>query len=130
MPRPNRSCSLIIIADQGEGSTYQDRALWEMNVRAGRSARATYTVTGWEAQPGRLWRINELITVTDDFIGVPDDLLCAQLKFTLDDNGSRTELELCRKGAFELINLPDKKKKKKAKEALPWDAPVQAESPS
>jgi prophage tail gpP-like protein len=120
---------LIIIADQGESSTYDDRAVWEMNVRSGRSARSTYTVTGWEAKPGRVWRINELITVTDDFIGTPDDMLCAQVKFTLDDNGSRTELELCRKSAFELINFPDKKKKKTA-EPQRWNNPVQVESAS
>lgn len=119
---------LIIIADQGDGSTYADRAQWEMNIRAGRSARATYTVSGWEAQPGRLWRINELITVTDDFIGPPDDLLCAQVKFTLDDSGSRTELELCRVWAFDLINLPAKGKRK-AVDKLVWRDPIPEVTP-
>lgn len=109
---------LIVLAEAGDGSTYADRARWERNIRAGRSARAAYTVTGWEHSAG-LWLPNRLVSVRDDYLGVDGDLIIAQLTFSLDEGGSQTHLELCRREAFDLVNLPDKAKKKK-KEAAVW----------
>jgi len=120
---------LIIYAEQGDGSTYADRAVWERNVRAGRSARLQYTVTGWEYKPGLIWLPNRLVPVTDDYIGVDEELLIVRCTYLLDDGGSRTRLELCRREAFDLINLPNmrrhtmrgrKDSRIKDKEALKW----------
>lgn len=112
----------LLIAEPGDGGTYKDRALWERNVRAGRASRVTYTVTGWEHAAG-LWLPNRLVPVRDDFAGLDGDSIIVQVRLLLDeDGGTRSELDLCRKEAFDLINLPDPKKKKrgKAKESLQW----------
>ncbi|MEN6330799.1 MAG: phage baseplate assembly protein [Smithella sp.] len=101
---------LIIYAEQGDGSTYKDRATWERNVRAGRSARLQYTVTGWEYKPGKLWLPNRIVPAKDSYIGVDMDMLITRCTYTLDDNGSRTALELCRREAFDLVNLPNMKR--------------------
>lgn len=106
---------LIILAEQGDGGTYADRAKWERNIRAGRASRINYTVTGWEHAAG-LWLPNRLVQVQDDFLGVDGDLIIAQVVFSLDGEGSLTHLELCRREAFDLIELPEKKKK----EAAAW----------
>ncbi len=109
---------LIVYAEQGDGATYADRAVWERNVRAGRSARLQYTVPGWEYKPGKIWLPNRMVPVKDDYIGVDAEMLIARCTYTLDDGGSRTTLELCRREAFDLINLPDKKRKvKKSRKA-------------
>jgi prophage tail gpP-like protein len=111
---------LIVIAEQGDNSTYTDRAKWERNVRAGKASRVTYPVSGWQHTNG-LWLPNRLAQVKDDFLGVDGDLLLAQVAFILDESGSRAELELCRKEAFDLVALPEKGKMKKGKkEADVW----------
>ena len=109
----------VVIAEPGEGGTYKDRAVWERNVRAGRASRATYTVAGWEHADG-LWLPNRLVTVRDDYLSLEGESIIAQVRLLLDeDSGSRTELELCRKEAFDLISLPDPKaRKKKSKASL------------
>lgn len=101
---------LIIYAEQGDGSTYKDRAVWERNVRAGRSARLQYTVSGWEYASGKLWLPNRIVAVKDSYIGVDMDMLIVRCTYILDDNGSRTVLELCRREAFDLVNLPNMKR--------------------
>ncbi len=64
--------------------------------------------------------------VKDDFIGVDAEMLITSCTYTLDDGGSRTVLELCLREAFDLINLPDKKRigrrgrKAKDKEEVKW----------
>lgn len=97
---------LIIIADQGDGGTYADRAVWERNVRAGKGSRVTCTVTGW-THAGGLWQPNTLVRVQDDWIGIDSDLIIARVRFSLSESGSVTDLELCRPEAFDLIPLPD-----------------------
>jgi prophage tail gpP-like protein len=112
---------LIVVAEQGSGSTYYDRAVWERNIRIGRGSRVTYTVTGWEHAAG-LWLPNRLVTVQDDYQGINGDLIISQVRFTAEEEaGSKTELTCCKKEAFELINLPDKHKHKQAgKASLKW----------
>lgn len=103
---------LIVIAEQGDGSTYADRAKWERNVRAGRASRVTYTVAGWTHAEG-LWLPNNLVAVQDDLVGISRDLIIAAVTYSLEEgSGSRTELQLCRPEAFDLVSMPDKHKKK------------------
>jgi len=108
---------LIVYAEQGDGSTYAERAVWERNVRAGRSSRVQYTVTGWEYGPGAIWIPNRMVRVQDGYIGIDAELLIARCTYLLDEGGSRTCLELCRREAFDLIDLP---KRTKDKEPLKW----------
>lgn len=108
----------IIIAEPGSGSTYKDRAVWERNVRAGRSARVTYTVSGWR-HAGGLWRPNRLVTLRDDWMKAPGLAMVAQVTYVLDDSGSRTELEVTRPEAFDLVNLPNTRRRIKTGEVMP-----------
>jgi len=96
----------IIHAEQGDNSTYADRAKWECNVRAGRSVRLQYTVTGWEYLPGNLWQPNKMVMVMDDFLRIAKQMLICRCTYTLDDGGSRTTLELCPREAFEVGPAP------------------------
>jgi len=104
---------LIVFAEQGTGSTYRDRAIWERNIRAGRGGRAVYTVTGWECGKG-IWLPNRLVKVQDDYLHAPPEMIIPKVVFHLDENGSRTEIEVCRPEAFELINLPNVKRSSKS----------------
>ena len=67
-----------------------------------------------------------MVSVRDDYIGVEMDLVIARCTYLLDDGGSRTNLELCLREAFDLINLPEMKRKAKRyrkakdKEVMKW----------
>jgi prophage tail gpP-like protein len=101
---------LIVYTDPADGSTYRDRAIWERNVRAGRAARVQYTVAGWEYKPGSIWVPNRMVHVQDSYIGVDAELLITSCCYSLDESGSKTRLELSRREAFDLINLPNMKR--------------------
>ncbi len=96
---------LIVLAEShGPHATYRDRATWERNVRRGRSSRVTVTVQGWRAQNGQLWQPNTMVRLTSPWLGVDADLLIASVALTLDEqNGTRAELRLCGREAFDLI---------------------------
>lgn len=96
---------LIVLAEShGPHATYQDRATWERNVRRGRSSRATVTVQGWRSADGQLWRPNTMVHLKSPWLGVDADLLVASVALTLDEqNGTRAELRLCGREAFDLI---------------------------
>lgn len=96
---------LIVLAEsRGPHATYKDRASWERNVRRGRSSRATVTIQGWRTPGGQLWQPNTMVRLTSPSLGVDAALLVASVALTLDEqNGTRAELRLCGREAFDLI---------------------------
>lgn len=93
---------LVLLAeDQADTAACRRRALWEAAVRAGRSARVTYTVTGWRPDGvGALWAPNTLARFTDNALGLADDLLVSTIALSQDDQGTRAELTCLPPGAF------------------------------
>ena len=102
----------IIYAEEADNMTYSERAKWERNVRAGKSMRLQYTVTGWEYLPFMIWQPNKMVMVIDDFLRVFQPMLIVRCTYTIDDGGSRTMLELCPREAFEPGPLPKLKEAK------------------
>jgi prophage tail gpP-like protein len=75
-------------------------------VRAGRSARVTYKVDGWEHSAG-LWEPNTIVHVTDPQCQLDDDLLLVTATATRsNEEGTHTLLELCDPAAFMPQPLP------------------------
>jgi prophage tail gpP-like protein len=75
------------------------RAVWERNVRAGRSIRHRYTVEEWTSNLGQLWDPNTLVKITDDWCDVDTTALVTSVEFVL--AGERvTTLELVDPSAF------------------------------
>lgn len=96
---------LIVLAEnRGEHATYKDRAAWERNVRRGRSSRATVIVQGFRNASGALWAPNTMVHIKSPWLGADADLLIVSVSFLLDEQGgSRTELRLAGREAFDLI---------------------------
>lgn len=99
---------LIVLAEsRGPNATYKERAEWECNVRQGRSSRANVTVQGWRiSRLGNLWQPNTIVQLRSPRLGVDAPLLITSLAYTEDDKGgggSRTELHLAGREAFDLI---------------------------
>lgn len=98
---------IVISGDLAGSGDATRRAEWERNVRFGRSQALRYTVQGWHYEPGKLWPINRLVAVRDEFLGIDADRLITGVAYLLDGDGWRTELTLMPRAAFELIPLPE-----------------------
>lgn len=105
-PSVKRHRPLIIIAEQSsDNSIAQSRALWEANVRAARSRRVEVSVFGWReagADSSPLWAPNRLVRITDDWLGVDQDLLISGVTLSKSESGTITRLSLIPPGAFEV----------------------------
>lgn len=96
---------LIVLAeDQAAGVTAQQRADWEMTLRAGRSNRATVTVQGWQQGNGLpLWQPNLRVGLSSSVLRADGELLVASVSYTLNDSGERTVLSLVDPRAFDRL---------------------------
>jgi len=92
----------VIINAEGKptNTSIKKRALWEAQVRAGRSKEYSATVRGWiqgdesstsEYQP---WDINHLVPVRDSIMGINQDMLITGVEFSSDDSGELTTVTL------------------------------------
>lgn len=96
---------LVVLAEShSQNSTLRDRAEWERNVRRGRSARASIAVQGWRYPRRGIWQPNTLVPVTSPLLWLQDaEMLIVGCTWTLDDNGTQTELAIAKPDAFELL---------------------------
>jgi prophage tail gpP-like protein len=76
------------------------RAVWERNVRAGRSLRYRCSVEEWTASTGALWAPNMLVRVKDSWCGLDEDLLVVSVDFTLNNTERTTHLDLMPRVAY------------------------------
>ena len=64
-----------------------ERAKWEANLHAGLSRRLEYEVQGWTQSNGKVWPLNALVQVKDNFLGIKNkELLIAALSFNIDSS--------------------------------------------
>lgn len=85
----------------GDFRNGESRAMWEAKMRAGKSRKYGYTVQGWtQKTTGKLWDINMLVNVKDDFFAIPSknipgDLLINSIEFSQStSSGSLTRMQL------------------------------------
>ncbi len=96
------------VRSQSGGTPNQLLAEWRLRIARGRSQRTHWTVNGWrDGADERLWRPNELVTIVAG-TGDPFDALIAGVTYSIDErSGSRAELEVVGREAFDLEPLPD-----------------------
>jgi len=95
----------MIILAEGNMVTSQakDRARYEATVRAARAGRITVTVVGWRrSEAGKLWAFNELVDVDIPPLKMKGDMLISGVRFSLDESGTITELDLVRPDGFTI----------------------------
>jgi len=105
---------LVVMGESGSNPT--DRAIWEANVRLGRSATAKVTVRGWRQQEGGvLWAPNQLVAVKSSWLRMNGDMLIRQVTYNRNaTSGTTVDLDLVSPQAFS-PEPPDKEKSKKQK---------------
>ncbi|MDH4122368.1 MAG: hypothetical protein OEV94_11765 [Deltaproteobacteria bacterium] len=110
----------VVVAEaHGDDATMDRRAAWEAAVRSGRGQALAVLVPGWKGPDDVLWRPNALVRVEIPTLGIDDTLLLAACRYTLDKDGTRTELTLYPQDAFDPApyKLGNKSKSKKQKGA-------------
>ena len=89
-----------------EGATIDHcnkRAIWEKNIRAGRSRGLNYSVQGWTQSSGIPWQISKKIIVNDSVFGIKQkEYIIDSVDFILDENGSFSELVLMDSLAYDI----------------------------
>lgn len=71
------------------------RAKAEAALRAGSSIMYEFEVPGWLQSDGSLWRLNQLVQITDPILALDDMMLIDQLRFTQGDAGQLTTIQVC-----------------------------------
>lgn len=89
-------------------------AEWRSRSARGQSEEINYTVAGFKAND-RLWRVNEMVYVSDAFQMVERDMLVSRVSFSEDDSGQITELNVTSPEAFDNKPVKDRRHNKKGK---------------
>lgn len=85
------------------GEDLGEKAILERNNRAGRSLRLNYVVPGWRDDQGVIWAPNTRVRVVDDWLRVDATLLIVRATAVFARDQYRTQLELTRPEAFDVI---------------------------
>lgn len=93
---------VLVGENQGYSGTLKERALWERKVDRARGMKVSYTVQGWYAAAGAMWKPNTLVKVIDTLGDLNRDMLIAGVTFTRDDRGTLTQLTLALPDAFDI----------------------------
>lgn len=92
---------LTIFQDRSTDSgRCEKRAKWEAALRAGFSRGIVYEVNEWIQKSGKIWDINMLVKVKDDFLGVNTEMVIAEVDYVLDEDSLRTMLLVVDKDTF------------------------------
>ncbi len=108
---------LLVMAETGAtNATAKERAIWEANVRLGRSALAQITVQGWRQGlkgDGDLWVPNLLVHVKSSFLRMDGDMLIRQVTYRrTKEGGTECDIDVVSPQAFS-PEPPDKAKEEK-----------------
>ncbi|MEZ2293100.1 phage baseplate assembly protein [Variovorax sp. RCC_210] len=79
---------------QADEGTCGDRVAFERAHRAAKALETLYTVAGWRQDSGDLWLQNQSVRVVDGLIGFDTEMLIAEVRLLLDEQGLRTELKV------------------------------------
>ncbi|MFC0822054.1 phage tail protein [Pasteurella multocida] len=92
---------LIIADDNMTGSTGYQRANWEMQRNNAEGKRSTVTVQGWQKPDGTLWLPNELVVLDAPQLGInKEERLIVDCRYSLDESGTKTQITLMHRDAF------------------------------
>lgn len=106
---------LIVSDDDTDKKRVKKRAKSARDKAAGEALTATGTVQGFRDEGGKLWQPNHLVWVESAFLNIQQDMLIKGVKWSKDENGSRTVLTLTDPRAM------GGKKGKGSKSGSDWD---------
>lgn len=96
-----RPCVKTVRA-KGSLAEADTEAKWWVSTARGKAETVGYTLADWRAD-GTLWRPNEMVMVADAYQLVEKDLLVAGVVYSYGSEGTRCELRVCGREAYELL---------------------------
>ena len=96
---------VILVDGNVDISQCISRARWEARVRAGKSRILQYTLPEWEQSDGKLWDVNMLVDVQDEFLDIDDEMLISDILFVGNadpDEGDYAVATIVDKSTYEL----------------------------
>lgn len=107
----------------------QDEADWRNRTSRAEGDEQTYTVKGHEAN-GQLWTVNQVVPVSDAFLGIERDLLISAVRYAEADEIT-TDISVCSAEAFDKEPVGKRRtnktgKDKATKSAGPLDGKAEA----
>lgn len=102
---------LILVAEQtANGVTLEQNARWEVSRRVAEGYKANITLQGWR-HAGGIWRPNRLVKLRHPWLLADAELLIETCRFSHDaERGTRAELDLVPRQAFDILPQPEPKK--------------------
>lgn len=86
----------------GDNTILKRRAEWEANIRKARSMTYSCTLQGHtSSSAGKPWKPNLLVQVEDQFALIISDLLIKSVEYTLDEGGTKTQLEIVSPNSYD-----------------------------
>lgn len=107
----------------------QDEADWRNRTSRAEGDEQTYTVKGHEVN-GQLWTVNQVVSVSDAFLGIERDLLISAVRYT-EAEEITTDISVCSAEAFDKEPVGKRRinktgKGKATKSAGPLDGKAEA----
>jgi prophage tail gpP-like protein len=97
---------IILANDAVDLAACQRLANWHRNIAAAKSHAVTYEIQGWYLD-GKLLEPNYLVRVKDTYLNINRDMLIVTVRYLLDEQGLRAELDLALPEAYQLTELPE-----------------------
>lgn len=85
---------------QADAEACAARAQYELAYRDAKARQVRYTLNGWRQPDGSLWRVNQLVRVIDDVIGINEQLLAVEVAYSLSSAGMLCELLLAPQAGY------------------------------
>jgi prophage tail gpP-like protein len=106
---------LLVVELHSSMKRRERRAIWERNTRGGRGFMPMYNLRGWRNVQG-LWRVNTIVRVIDDRLGIDDDMLvaCVDLTRSLRE-GCVAQITVAPKEMYDVLKPPRRPKHKRGK---------------
>lgn len=105
--RKGRQLVIQAESSSSNGET-TNRAEWEAKIRKARSITYSVEVKGFGVN-GKLWGVNQLVKIHDDFARVHSDMLINEISYYQDGNSASTNISFVAENAYkEKLNEPEK----------------------
>lgn len=98
---------LVLAEEQATLANTLVRARWEASTRAGRAQPVTVTLPGWRRPDGKLRDRNTIVTLSAPPLFVDGRMLVEEVKFTLGEGGTITELRVVPPAAWSQLAVPE-----------------------
>lgn len=98
----------VAVSDRSSNANEcRERARFEKRTRSGRAQSVRYIYQGWRDEQGLIWRINTIVAVYDDFLGIQGDRLISGVRYIDNDSGLTVELTLMPISSFDIEAEPE-----------------------